>query len=613
MRKRQRKLSKKEGKAQKKLSVQSNQPEVRIEEKRSVNEVDLPETVTVGDLAQLSGRSSAEIIRVLISNGMLININDSIDFETAEIIAPELDLKISKQKLSKPKKLTGAGGLLPRPPVVVVMGHVDHGKTSLLDRIRSTNITAGESGGITQHIGAYQVDWKTEEGEARKITFIDTPGHEAFSAMRAHGANITDVVVLVVSAEEGVKPQTKEAVSHAKAANVPIIVALTKSDLPTANPEKVKSELVELELSPEDWGGKTPTLLVSAKTGEGIDDLLTTIILVAYLADLKSRQEGLAEGVVIESHKAVGIGPVATILIKEGTLRISDNFYIDNILGKVRFLEDDSGKRLSEAGPSTPVRVAGLSGVPTFGSTLIAANSEKEARQLSSTVISKATKSSKAVEVQDNVVPVILKADVDGSIKALQQSLEAINVEDTTVSIIHSGVGDITESDAHMAASTGAYMAAFRVGISPAARRIANSENLKFKQYEVIYDLVDDMMAAAQGALKTELVEVEIGKLKVKGVFRTTKAIKIVGGKIEEGKVVKGCSVKIKRKDEVIDSGEVDSVQRGQTTTDEVGVGEECGLLIEITKPIEIDDVLVFSTQEERVVKKTDEQEEVVS
>lgn len=613
MRKRQRKLSKKEAKAQKKLSVQSNQPEVRIEEKRSVNEVDLPETVTVGDLAQLSGRSSAEIIRVLISNGMLININDSIDFETAEIIAPELDLKISKQKLSKPKKLTGAGGLLPRPPVVVVMGHVDHGKTSLLDRIRSTNITAGESGGITQHIGAYQVDWKTEEGEARKITFIDTPGHEAFSAMRAHGANITDVVVLVVSAEEGVKPQTKEAVSHAKAANVPIIVALTKSDLPTANPEKVKSELVELELSPEDWGGKTPTLLVSAKTGEGIDDLLTTIILVAYLADLKSRQEGLAEGVVIESHKAVGIGPVATILIKEGTLRISDNFYIDNILGKVRFLEDDSGKRLSEAGPSTPVRVAGLSGVPTFGSTLIAANSEKEARQLSSTVISKATKSSKAVEVQDNVVPVILKADVDGSIKALQQSLEAINVEDTTVSIIHSGVGDITESDAHMAASTGAYMAAFRVGISPAARRIANSENLKFKQYEVIYDLVDDMMAAAQGALKTELVEVEIGKLKVKGVFRTTKAIKIVGGKIEEGKVVKGCSVKIKRKDEVIDSGEVDSVQRGQTTTDEVGVGEECGLLIEITKPIEIDDVLVFSTQEERVVKKTDEQEEVVS
>lgn len=609
MRKKQRKLSKKEAKAQKKIASQAQETrEARVEEKRAISEVSLPGTITVGDFARLSGRSSAEIIKVLIGNGMLININDSIDFDTAEIIAPELDLKITKQEVVKPKKAKDSGNLEFRPPVVVVMGHVDHGKTSLLDKIRETNVTANESGGITQHIGAYQVQWQTNENESRKITFIDTPGHEAFSAMRAHGANITDVVILVVASDEGVKPQTKEALSHARAANVPIIVALTKSDLPTANPEKVKAELVELDLNPEEWGGKTPVVSVSAKSGDGIGDLLTTVLLVADLAELRARKTGLAEAVVIESHKAVGIGPVATVLIREGTLKVGDNFYIDDVIGKVRFLEDDAGRRHQEAAPSMAVRVAGLSAVPAFGSTLLVAETEKEAKALSANRSS--SNVSNKVEVKDDVVPVILKADVDGSIKALKQALEAVKVEDISVSVIHSGVGDITESDAHMAASTGAYLAAFRVGISSAARRITKNEGLKFKKYEVIYDLIDDMIAATKGALKTELVDVEVGKLKVKGVFRTTKATKIVGGKVEEGQVVKGAAVKIKRGSDIIDQGKVESIQRGQTIANEVNAGEECGLSIAIGKPIEIDDVLLFSTKEEQIVKKDESLEE---
>jgi len=610
-RRKKRKLSKKELKALAKSDETTEQVREVSTPTRAIVEVMLPRTVTVSEFAKRSGRPPAEIVAALLKNGVIASMNDSIDRETAEIIAEEVDVRVVEgKKTEEVISVESSGEQQPRPPVITVLGHVDHGKTTLLDAIRHTNVTKTESGGITQHIGAYQVHRKSEKDADRLLTFIDTPGHEAFSAMRAHGATITDIAILVVAADEGVKPQTKEALSHARAAEVPVIVALTKIDKPGANAERVKGELVEIGLQPEDWGGKTPVVPVSAKTGEGIDNLLDTVLLVADLNEFTTRDIGAAQGVVIEAHKAAGIGPVATVLVQAGRLAVGDVIVVGGSHGKVRFMEDERGMRLKEASPSKPVRIAGLSSVPSFGNLLQVVVSERQAKLVAAEANSQMLMNSSAVVqgVRDTL-PIVLKADVDGSLVALVQSLESIEVEGMRVQILLAGVGDVTESDIHIATPHSALVLAFRTKVTPTAKQLAQTHGVTVQTYEVIYELLDDVQAAAKGALRRELVPEEIGKLKVLGVFRTTKATKIIGGRVENGRAAKGAKVSVVRDGEVVGIGKVDGLQRGQSPADEVLAGEQCGLSVEIREPIEVGDVVIFSVLQERVVRVTDEVE----
>ncbi len=616
-RRKKRKLSKKEKKAIVKAEATRDESQMSVAQPmtRSAVQVQLPKTVTVAELANRSGRAPAEIVSALLRNGVIAGINESIDRETAEIIADEIDITVAPEEAAVVDTApVGEGKQVARPPVVTVLGHVDHGKTTLLDAIRQSDVTATESGGITQHIGAYQVSWSNKDGDARLITFIDTPGHEAFSAMRAHGATITDIAILVVAADEGVKPQTKEALSHARAAEVPVVVALTKMDKPGANVEKVKGELSELGVQPEEWGGKTPVVAVSAKAGEGIDELLETILLVADLGELSARDSGPARGIAIEAHKAPGTGPVATVLIQEGTLEVGDTIVVGASYGRVRFLEDEHKQRLKEAGPAKPVRLAGLSSVPGFGDRLQVVESERTAKAMAQDAMQQqATRLPGTFRVAGDTLPVVLKGDVDGSVAALVQSIEAIEVEGMTVSILLAGVGDVTESDIHMAIPDQAIVLAFRTKVTPTAKQLARTHGVTVKTYDVIYELLDDVQAAAKGALRTELVPVEVGKLKVLGVFRTTKETKIVGGRVEEGRAAKQATVQVLRNGELVGSGTVQSLQRGQTAADEVAAGEQCGLSLSIKEPVAVDDVVVFSVLEERVVRSTEQEDEKTS
>jgi len=579
----------------------------------------LPSVVPVKLLAKEISVSPAEVVKKLLESGVLATINESIDFDTAAIIADEFGYEVAEQKETEPEinlNVEGGKKIITRPPVVTVMGHVDHGKTKLLDAIRNTHITETESGGITQHIGAYKASVEIEEKGKKKekiITFLDTPGHEAFSAMRAHGANVTDLVVLVVAADEGVKPQTVEAISHAKAAKVPIVVAINKIDKPEANPDRVKRELSEYNLVPEEWGGKTPMVPISAKTGQNIDELLEVIILSAELEDLKAAIDVPASGMVIESKVQPGKGALGSIIIRQGILKNSDVFVYDSDYAKVRFMEDWTGKRIKEAFPSDPVLVAGFKKAPKVGSTITVVEnekiareiSEKRAKEMSVKTIKKTSGligfSQEAGKEKINELKIILKADVKGSLEAIQGSLEEISGEGIKLTIASSGVGAVTESDINLAIASGATIIAFRVPIPPSVLKLAQANKVKISKYEIIYELINDVTAALEEILEPEIIETEIGSFEVIKVFYRDKERGIVGGKVISGKVTPGTKIKVYRNEEEVGELKTEAVKIGQEAVNQAVKGFEAGISYKGNIKIKPKDILKFILVEEKV------------
>lgn len=619
-RRRQRKLSKKEVRAEKKRVAFNDQRSEQLTAAEQVKtekpQVEVPSVLTVREFAEAIKAPVTDVIGSLVKNGVMATINESIDFDTMAIIGDELGYEIkTKAEESKPEaEKTVKKNLKPRPPVVTVMGHVDHGKTKLLDAIRQTDVVATESGGITQHIGAYQVTIRPKKikGKTQKertITFLDTPGHEAFSAMRAHGANITDVVVLVVAANDGVKPQTVEAANHAKEAKVPIVVAINKIDLPDADIEKTKRQLADIDLSPEEWGGKTPMVGVSAKEGKNIENLLEMILLVADLAELKADPEMPAAGVTIESHMQSGMGPLATVLVQEGTLKAGDPLIIGRTFGKVRIMENYLGKKVKEAPPSTPVRIAGLEELPNFGDRFLVAENEKAAREMTKTktikrkVLSITDLSADIKEGKIKELKIVLKADVAGSLEAIKSSLANISTEEVKINVIHEGVGDISESDINMAVASSALVIGFRVKAGTEVMNLARRENIKISIYEIIYQLIDDLSAALSGLLEPETVEVELGRLEVLAVFRTAKHEKIIGGRVTSGKIENGVQARITRDKDTIGEGKITSLQQNKKDVSQVAENFECGLKLETPTKIQVGDVLEVFKKEEHTRK----------
>ncbi len=574
--------------------------------------VPIPEVVTVGGLAERLELPVTKVITELMRNGVMATINEQIDFDTAAVIASDLGFEATPETIETaeaPKKVLAEGEGETRPPVVAVMGHVDHGKTSLLDAIREADVVSGEAGGITQHIGAYQIKRKD-----RWITFLDTPGHEAFSAIRAHGARITDVAIIVVAADDGVKPQTKEAIRFAKEAGVQLVVAINKIDKPGADVNRVKQELSELELVPEDWGGKTVTVEVSAKSRENIDQLLDMVLLVADIEDLRADMKGPSDGVVVESHLESGRGPVATLLVSNGELNVGDIIVSGSTYAKVRSLDDYRGRRIKAAFPGMPVVVTGFKVAPAFGDPFQEVDSEQAAKTDSLKVQRQSSIKSilgvKKIGLEDlqsaitagkvKELNVVLKADVQGSLEALQENLGALRNEEVGVKIIQSGLGDIAESDITAAKTAGAVLLGFNVGISSPVRQLAIREDVKVQLYKVIYELLDDIRAVLSGMLSPEVIETTMAKLEVLGVFKTTKTQVICGGKVTSGKIEPNQQVKILRKGEELGRGKLSSLQKGKEAAKEVLESEECGLSVDTSTGIEVGDELEFFTSEER-------------
>lgn len=589
-----------------------------VEEVLDNPKIKLPELVTVGEFANALDMPVADVIKELMKNGVLANINEHIDFDTAAIISEDLGYEAvlcektdNQDNCLVDQEEYDEASLERRAPIVTVMGHVDHGKTSILDRIRKSDVVTGEAGGITQHMGAYKV--KKNE---RWITFLDTPGHKAFSAMRAHGAKLTDVAVLVVAADDGVKPQTVEAINHARAAGVPIVVALNKIDRPEANVDRVKRELSDYNLMSEDWGGKTIMVETSAKTGDGIDELLEMILLVADIEDLKAYNEGPAQGVVIEAHLSKKVGPVATVMITQGCLKVRDSVVIGMTDGVIRAMVDYKGDRIVKAYPSDPVRLAGLGGVPEFGDTLHVVSSYKEARdivfQRKRNLMSKGFKPktigmaelSEAVrEGKISELPVILKADVQGSIEAIRSSLENIKSEEVKVNILHEAVGSVNESDVMMAASSQALILAFRSKVEPNALKMAKKMGVSVSSYDIIYRLLEDVTAALEGLLEPEEVKTKIGKGKILKMFTHGKKFRIVGVAVNSGIVQKGAEVFVFRGGEKIGTAVVDNLKRGTDSVDEVKEKNECGVGLAGDVKVEEGDVLEFWKMETKMRK----------
>jgi len=619
-RRRQRKLSKKEAKAVAKQTAYSQQQTAKAvsrEPQAESQSIEVPSVLTVREFAEALNLSVTEVIASLIKNGVMATINESIDFDTMAIIGDELGYSINSKSEILNSKLkeesTIKKNLKPRPPVVTVMGHVDHGKTKLLDAIRQTDVISTESGGITQHIGAYQIKIKNEKSKIkdgdRTITFLDTPGHEAFSAMRAHGANITDVVVLVVAANDGVKPQTIEAANHAKDAKVPMVIAINKIDLPDADIEKTKRQLSDIGILAEEWGGKVPMVEVSAKLGKNIDQLLEMILLVADLGELKADPNLPAAGVVIESHMQAGRGPIATVLVQEGTLHTNDPLVIGQTYGKVRIMENYLGRRVNLAGPSTPVRIAGLQDLPNFGNRFFVVEDEKEARDMTKTKtikrqvlsITELSEDIKAGKIKE--LKIVLKADVAGSLEAIKNSLKNISTKEVKINIIHEGVGDISESDINMAVASRALVIGFRVKADADVMNLASRESIKISIYDIIYQLIDDLAAALSGLLEPEIVEVELGRLEVLAIFRTAKKEKIVGGKVTTGKIANGAQVRIVRSKDTIGEGKITNLQQNKKDVSEAAENFEAGLKIETPTKILVGDILECYKKEERTRK----------
>lgn len=577
-------------------ALQKLVPQPKQEEKKpEVKEIIIPEKLTIRELAEAMKVQPSVIVKKLFMQGQMVTVNHEIDFEQAEEIAMEFDIIAEKEeKVDVIEELLKEDEedeetLIPRPPVVCVMGHVDHGKTSLLDAIRNTNVTRGEAGGITQHIGAYVVDINNQ-----KITFLDTPGHEAFTAMRMRGANATDIAVLVVAADDGVMPQTVEAISHAKAAGVEIIVAINKIDKPSANIERVKQELSEYELIPEDWGGSTPFVPVSAKTGEGIDDLLEMILLTAEVCELKANPDRSARGLVIEAQLDKGKGPVATILVQKGTLHVGDFIAAGACSGKVRAMMDDKGRRVKEAGPSTPVEILGLGDVPNAGEVLMAFENDKEAKNFAAAFVSenknRLLEETKAKLSLDNLfdqiqasdlkeLPIIVKADVQGSVEAVKQSLLKLSNEEVVVRVIHGGVGAINESDVSLAATSNAIIIGFNVRPDTTAKQLAEQEGVDLRLYRVIYQAIEDVEAAMKGMLDPVFEEKVIGHAEVRQTFKASGVGTIAGSYVLDGIFQRNCKIRISREGEQIYEGELASLKRFKDDVKEVKAGYECGLV----------------------------------
>ena len=605
-------MSKKEAKADsKRVAYRAEQivtKQAEIQKQTENKEIESASVLSVREFADLLKVPVTEIIGSLVKNGVMATINESIDFDTMAIIADGMGITLKEAHEEEIKKEVKRNkkNLTVRPPVVTVMGHVDHGKTMLLDAIRHTDVISTESGGITQHIGAYQVTIKKENKE-RTLTFLDTPGHEAFSAMRAHGANITDVVVLVVAANDGVKPQTIEAINHAKAASVPVVVAINKIDLPDADIDRVKRQLADNNLLSEEWGGDVPMIPVSAKGKENIDALLEMIILVADLKELKADATVAATGVVIESHLQAGRGPIATILIQEGTLHVHDVVVIGSTYGKIRIMENYLGKKISLATPAMPVRIAGLQEVPNYGDRVLAVADEKEAKDLTKVksikrkVLSIAEFSQEIKAGKIKELKLIVKADVAGSMEAIKKSLAEISTDEVKINVIHEAVGDINESDVNMAVASNALVVGFRVKASTDVMNLARRENVKISIYEIIYQLLDDLSAALSGLLEPEIVETEIGRLEILAIFKVHKNEKIIGGKVTKGKLENNCNIKIVRDKETIGEGKIEGLQLNKKDVREVLENFECGLKVETEIKVQVADTLECYKTEERV------------
>ena len=579
-------------------ALQKPAPQQKQEEKKpEIKEITIPEKLTIRELAEAMKMQPSAIVKKLFMEGQMVTVNHEIDFEQAEEIALGFDIIAEKEeKVDVIEELLkeeeeDESTLVSRPPVVCVMGHVDHGKTSLLDAIRKTNVTRGEAGGITQHIGAYVVDIN-----GQKITFLDTPGHEAFTAMRMRGANSTDIAVLVVAADDGVMPQTVEAISHAKAAGVEIIVAINKIDKPSANIERVKQELSEYELIPEDWGGTTPFVPVSAKTGEGIDDLLEMILLTAEVSELKANPNRAARGLVIEAQLDKGKGPVATILVQKGTLHVGDFIAAGACNGKVRAMMDDKGRRVKQAGPSTPVEILGLGDVPNAGEVLMSFENDKEAKNFAAAFVSenknRLLEETKGKLSLDNLfdqiqasdlkeLPIIVKADVQGSVEAVKQSLVKLSNEEVVVRVIHGGVGAVNESDVSLAATSNAIIIGFNVRPDTTAKQLAEQEGVDLRLYRVIYQAIEDVEAAMKGMLDPVFEEKVIGHAEVRQLFKASGIGTIAGSYVLDGTFQRGCKVRITRGEEQIYEGELASLKRFKDDVKEVRAGYECGLVFQ--------------------------------
>jgi len=576
------------------------------EEEKKIKKISINETITVRILAEKMNQKPVDVLKKLLTMGSLATINQKIDTDTAELLATDFGYEVSFVSLyedeAEHEVIENPAKLLPRAPVVTIMGHVDHGKTSLLDAIRKSNITGGEAGGITQHIGAYKV--KTAKGE---IAFLDTPGHEAFTAMRSRGAKATDLVVLVVSATDGVMPQTIEAIDHAKAANVPIIVAINKIDLPGANPEQIKQELSKYKLVPEDWGGDTITINVSAKKRINIDLLLEMILLKAELMELKADPNSNASGVVIEAKLDPRRGQVATVLIQRGTLKVGDNFVIGNTYGKVRAMQDEHGIRMQSACPSTPVEVLGITSTPQSGDKFVVVESERIARDIAQTRASKIRENHlrplhhlsledvSAGKIKD--LRIVVKGDVQGSIEAIRDSLERFPSQEINLRIIHCGVGSINESDVILAAASDALVIGFNVKLEPVAERIAEHEGVSVRNYKIIYDLIADVKAAMEGMLEPEIKEVLIGKAQVRQVFKASKIGTIAGSMVLEGKIIRGATARVMRDGVIIHEGSIVSLKRFKDDAKEVEKGYECGIGISDFTEMKADDIIEIFEQ----------------
>ncbi len=578
-----------------------------------VRDVLVPETITVADLAHKMSVKASEVIKVLMKMGQMVTINQMLDQDTAIIIVEEMGHKAQAAKLDDPEALLVETGIEaseaqaePRPPVVTIMGHVDHGKTSLLDYIRRTKVAAGEAGGITQHIGAYHVE--TPRGI---VTFLDTPGHEAFTAMRARGAKATDIVILVVAADDGVMPQTKEAIAHAKAAGVPLVVALNKIDKPEANPDRVKQELVANQVVPEDYGGESPFVPVSAKTGQGVDDLLEQVLLQAEVLELKAQKDAPAKGLIIESRLDKGRGPVATVLVQSGTLKRGDIVLAGSVFGRVRAMLDEKGKATQEAGPSIPVEIQGLSDVPAAGDDLMVLGDERKAREIAmyrqgrfrDTKLAKqqAAKLENMFEQigESSTLPLIIKSDVQGSQEALVHALTKLSTSEVKVQVVHAAVGGISESDVQLAIASKAVIIGFNVRADLLARKLAEGNGIDIRYYNIIYDAVDEVKAALSGMLAPEQREQILGMVEIRQIFRVPKIGAVAGCMVLDGVVRRTSSARLLRDNVVIWTGELSTLKRFKDDVREVKGGFECGLSLKGYDDIKEGDQLeIFEVQE---------------
>jgi len=579
-----------------------------MEKKPSSEEVILLEgRVTVGELAGRLNVPASAILSKLLELGIISNINRQLDEDLLEILSEEYGIVFKLKKDPNEEELLALSeedidsrAVKSRPPVVTVLGHVDHGKTSLLDVIRETNVLASEAGGITQHIGAYMA-----EVNAKKVVFLDTPGHEAFTAMRARGAQATDIAIMVVAADDGVMPQTIEAINHARAAGVPIIVALNKIDKLNANPDRVKQQLSEVGLVPEEWGGNTICVNVSAIKKEGLEELLEMVLLVAEMSELQANYSRLARGIVIEAKLDRGRGPVATMLIQDGVMEVGDPVICGSIYGKVRAMIDDKGKRIKKAGPSTPVEVQGLTGVPQAGDNFTVVKDEKLARQIAlkrgeklrEATLRKKQKVSlddffKQIQEGERELNIIIKADVQGSAEALDESLQKIESEQVKIKIIHKGVGAITESDVMLASASNAIILGFNVRPEANASKLAEREHVDIKLYRVIYEAIDDVKAALLGLLEPEYEEVVLGRAEIRQVFKVSRVGNIAGTYVTEGKISRNAEVRLLRDGVVIHEGKIDSLKRYKDDAKEVNSGFECGILLENFNDIKEGDIL---------------------